>query len=169
MSRFLSAHLPPFVLHCVTISATTLGCAANTHLAPMDPSQRIETENGYRQHGEQLDVKAMGDALEREPDAGPHARRSKVVGTLAVALAGIGGGLIGWPLGEKAGGSENPHWGLAYAGAGAAVLSIPLLIWSVSSLSSAVDAHNRSVGTPATSRDAASSASLSGPRPLFSW
>ena len=71
MSRLVSAHLHSFVLRCVTVSATTLGCAANTYLARMDPLQRIETEDGYRQHGERLDVKAMGDALEHEQEAGP--------------------------------------------------------------------------------------------------
>jgi hypothetical protein len=50
--------------------------------------------------------------------------------------------------GRPIAGDSKPKWGLAYAGGGAILVSIPLILWGVSSFSSAVDAHNTRVGMP---------------------
>jgi hypothetical protein len=128
------------------------GCASRPTRA-MDPSLPIETDHGYRQRGEPLDQEDMKDQLSKEPSASSHMTRSRVLGVVGQLMAGAGGFLIGWPLGEHLHGDE-PHWNLAYAGAGMVVVSIPVVIWGVDSMNRAVDAHNRALVAPALSPSA---------------
>jgi hypothetical protein len=130
------------------------GCAPRPMRA-MDPSLPIETDRGYRQRGEPLDPKDMTDRLSEEPAAGPLVRRSRVLAIVTQGLATLGGGLIGWPLGTHLRGGD-PNWTLAYAGAGAIVVSVPVAVWSVDSMNDAVDAHNRALVAPARSPSAPS-------------
>jgi hypothetical protein len=112
----------------------------------MDINRPIDTEDGYQQDGRNLDTKDMLDRLEKEPESGPSVKRARALATLSIVLAGAGGALIGWPLGEAASGNPDPHWPLAYAGAGALALSIPVIVWEIDSVKSAVRAHNRKLG-----------------------
>lgn len=109
----------------------------------MDPYRRIETQHGYQQDGKAIDPEDMARKLEREPAAAPAVRRARTLGTIATVLAGVGGALVGWPLGQAAADNPHPTWPLAYVGGGAVVVSIPLAIWGASSMESAVEAHNR--------------------------
>ena len=131
---------------CILLPVGELGCAGGPKLAPMDPYQRIETERGYRQDGKVLDPDDMARTLEKEPAAAADVRRARTLATVATVLAAAGGALVGWPLGGGAADDPNPTWALAYAGAGAVVVSVPLLIWSGSSMANAVESHNRKVG-----------------------
>lgn len=127
-----------------------LGCAATPKLARMNPYVPIETENGYRQNGQPLDPKSMRDELAKEPESASHVSRAQALGTVATILAAAGGALAGWPLGEYGAGEPHPNWELAYVGSAAIVVSIPLVLWSVGSMNSAVRAHNRGLGADPT-------------------
>jgi hypothetical protein len=129
------------------------GCASRPTLRAMDPSLPIETDRGYRQRGEPLDPKDMTDKLSEEPAAGSLVRRSRALAIVTQVLATVGGGLIGWPLGTHLRGGD-PNWTLAYAGAGAIVVSIPIAVWSADSMNDAIDAHNRALVVPAPSPSA---------------
>lgn len=124
------------------------GCASGANLVPMDPNRPIETEHGYQQDGKNIDPDSMSDVLEREPHAAPALHRAQTLSPISIVLAGVGGALIGWPLGQKMGGDPHPTWGLAYAGAGTLALAIPLAIWAASSMKSAIEAHNRRFAGP---------------------
>jgi hypothetical protein len=119
------------------------GCAGPRKLARMDPALPIATAGGYSQHGQPLDGAHMVKQLEREPAAKPHVKRARALGIMANVLAATGGALIGWPIGQWGAGAAEPNWNLAYAGAGALAAGIGLAVWSVASMRSAVDAHNR--------------------------
>jgi len=121
---------------------------ARPDLVRMNVNRPIETEHGYQQDGHDLDSDDMIQKLKHERASSPAIERAQVLGVVAMILAGAGGGLVGWPLGEKAGGNPNPHWGLAYAGAGALVLSIPVVAFEIGSVDSAVAAHNHQFGAP---------------------
>ncbi len=131
------------------------GCASRPTPRAMDPSLPIDTEHGYRQRGEPLDQEDMMDKLSEDPAASSHVTRSRVLAVVSRVLAGAGGFMIGWPLGEDLRG-DDPNWSLAYAGAGVVVVSIPVVFWSVDSMNRAVDAHNRALVVPARSPSAPS-------------
>jgi hypothetical protein len=132
---------------CILLSVGELGCAGASKLAPMDPYRRIETERGYRQDGKVLDPDDMARKLEKEPAAAADVRRARTLGTIATVLGAAGGALVGWPLGEWAADDPHPTWPLAYAGAAALVISVPLVIWAGSSMETAVETHNREFGS----------------------
>lgn len=167
MSRL---HSRPEVTLFALCASLVFGCAGNQKLARMNSNLPIETEHGYQQGGSELDPKDMKDKLRTEPESASHVQRAEVLGMLAIVLAAAGGGLVGWPLGDKAAGEEHPNWELAYAGGGAIAVSIPLAIWSGDSLNRAVKAHNRSLNEPVAWRG---NACVAGTRPvgavLLSW
>jgi hypothetical protein len=107
----------------------------------MNPNQPVEIRDGYRQDGQRVEPESLLETLKSEPEAAPAVHRAQALATVATILAAVGGGLVGWPLGEAAGGSK-PHWALAGAGGGAIVVGIPLAIWADSSMQSAVRSHN---------------------------
>lgn len=63
----------------------------------------------------------------------------------ALILAGAGGALVGWPLGEAAGGNPDPHWVLAGVGGGVAAVGIALGYWADAVFDDAVKAHNERI------------------------
>lgn len=137
----------------------------------MDPSLPVETKDGYKQAGAPIDRDSMLEVLSSKPASADDAKRAKTLAFVSTVLAAAGGALIGYPLGQKLGG-EEPNWTLAYVGAGSAVASIPLAIWADSSVGSAVEAHNRSLGAqPDAARSNAGSRRLTNaaPQGLERW
>jgi len=57
-------------------------------------------------------------------------------------LAGVGGALIGWPVGQSIGGAEDVNWELAYVGGGIAVFGIILSVMAEKSYNKAVNCYN---------------------------
>jgi hypothetical protein len=129
----------------VALAIHGLGCVSPK---PMDPTRSIEVTRSFFGPRYMQDGKAVADAhmiewLEKEPEAAPYVSRSQTLALTAGLLSAAGGALIGWPLGQEMAGEREPLWPLAGAGAAAFALSIPLMIWGVSSMDSAVEAHNR--------------------------
>ncbi len=129
------------------LGTTTAGCAAGK-LAPMDPRARIDTQKGYRQDGKLLDRDSMLTELAHEPEAKPDVDKAKALATISLVLAGVGGALVGWQLGARAGG-DDVDWRIAAAGGATIAVALPLGFWSDSSVGAAVESHNRSLGSPA--------------------
>ena len=125
----------------LALALTELGCARQAKLMPMSPSEPVEIRDGYRQDGQRVAPDSLIRTLRSEPEAAPAVERAQTLATIATLLAGVGGALVGWPLGEASSGAK-PHWALAGAGGGAIVIGIPLAIWADSSMDAAVASHN---------------------------
>jgi hypothetical protein len=136
----------------LVFGVTGLGCANQAKLAPMDPSSPIETKGGYKQGGKPLARDSMLERLGEEPASESDIATAKTLAVMGQVLGAVGGALLGWPIGEKLGGVEKPHWGLAIAGGATIAVAVPLALWSDSKVSQAVDSHNRSLGKPAAER-----------------
>jgi hypothetical protein len=126
---------------------THVACASPPRPVKLDRTRLIQRDDGYQQDGKNLDVEDMVKKLSKEPAAAPHVSRSQALKTIVSILGGAGGGLIGWPIGGKLGGDDDPPWELAYVGVGTILLAIPLALWGDASLDSAVDAHNAALST----------------------
>lgn len=150
----------------VTIALTQVGCAAG--LSKMNPSQPIAIDTGffaarYKQDGNPLAVSDVADQLESNPETASDASRGRTLRVISSIVAGVGGALVGIPVGQAIVGEREPLWALAGAGGAAIAVSIPLAIWSDVSMDSAVEAHNRSVASvPQTA--ATEGAAAPGPR-----
>ena len=134
-----------------------LGCAPT--LPKMQPDRAVEIERGflgasYKQDGHPIDLNDMQEQISRDPEAGSYVSKSRTLGVISTVLAAAGGAMIGWPIGQKIGGHEDPKWELAYIGAGVAAISIPIGIWGASSLNSAVEAFNQHLPRPTEAQPA---------------
>ncbi|WP_437338553.1 hypothetical protein [Sorangium sp. So ce394] len=128
----------------VALALHGLGCAAPQR--KMDPSRPIELHTGffdvrYTQDGDA--ISGVQEWLAKEPEAAPHVSRAHALLLLGSLISAAGGLLIGVPLSQEITGERDPLWPLAGVGAAAIAVNIPLTIWSISSMDSAVEAHNR--------------------------
>lgn len=98
--------------------AMHMACAGAPPTAKMDRARLIHREDGYQQDGVALDPEDMAEKLSDEPEAAPHVTRAKTLSVIALVLASAGGALVGWPVGGKIGGDDDPAWELAYVGGG---------------------------------------------------
>lgn len=89
------------------------------------------------------------EQLAQEPASESDIATAKTLAVMGQVLGGVGGALLGWPIGEKLGGVEKPHWGLAIAGGATIAVALPLGFWADSKVSQAVESHNRSLEKPA--------------------
>lgn len=147
-TTMLETNHPLRTLLVGSLLSVQVACGAAPTLVKMDPSRPIERDDGYQQQGQTLDPEDMTAKLAEEPEAAPHVSRAKTLGVITMILGAAGGALVGWPVGSAIAGDSNPKWGLAVAGGGAILVSIPFVFWGVSSFNSAVDAHNTRVGAP---------------------
>ncbi len=92
--------------------------------------QQIETKkvfggHQFLQNGKSLKFSEMESMMKSNTEAYQLIKSAKTNNGMAMVLGGVGGALIGWPLGTAMGGGE-PNWTLAGIGAGLVVVSIPI-------------------------------------------
>ncbi len=114
-------------------------------------AQKIETKKifgGYTYFidGKKTSIKKLDLVMQSHSEAFDIMDRAKGNYSLASLISGIGGGLIGWPLGTKLAGKE-PNWNLALAGAGLIAVSIPLASSAHNKAKKAIDLYNSSIGS----------------------
>ncbi len=93
-------------------------------------AQKINSEKvfaGYKftQNGKPLKIKEVAKIVSGNMEARKLMRSAKSNIEMGTILSGIGGFLIGWPIGSAIGGGE-PNWLLAAGGVVAAGIGIPL-------------------------------------------
>jgi hypothetical protein len=132
------------------LSVAAAGCVSQPKMNAAAPIEKRSVFLGtsYQQNGKAIDPGDMLDKLEKEPEAADELAGYGAFATTAVILAGAGGALVGWPIGQAIGGEEDPLWVLAGVGGGLIAVSIPLAIVADNKVENAVDAHNRHVGAP---------------------
>ena len=123
-----------------------VGCA--TTGAKLDTREPIEKRSAflgtsYEQHGEKLDSSDLIDKLEDDPASSADVSAARAWSVVGIILAGAGGALVGWPLGQKLAGDDDPAWVLAGVGGGLFAVSIPFSVLAAGSFEDAVDAYNR--------------------------
>jgi hypothetical protein len=120
----------------------TSGCAPGTWY---DPALPIETQRAYTQRGRPLNREFLEKGLAKETYSAAAVHRAQRLRAMSTILGVVGAALVAWPVGEALGGSQAPHWTMAYAGGASLVVSVPINIWAEISFRSAVDAHNKGV------------------------
>lgn len=80
-------------------------------------------------------------------EAFKYADNADFLNAYASVLGGIGGGLIGWPLGAALAGGE-PMWGLAIAGVGTLSVGLVLDFFAKKNARRAVEVYNNGLKAP---------------------
>lgn len=101
-----------------------------------------------KQKGIILNQYELFDVLNEEYGSAVYVGRYKTKNAAVSVLAGIGGGLIGFPVGQAIGGGD-PMWVLAIAGAGVIAVAIPIGISAGKDIRKGIDIYNESLQTSA--------------------
>lgn len=132
----------------MALMLSSIGCAPMGRVSSHSPVD-IDTSFGlgprYMQDGQEVHGQALDIMLASKPESSSDIKIAKAMRVVSLLMAGVGGGLIGWPLGRSLAGERDPKWALAGVGAGLAVLSIPVSALGIYSTDNAVKAHNRSL------------------------
>ena len=79
----------------------------------------------FYQHGQVLRPKQMLNKMSGNQVAYDYMKKAKTNYDVAQVLGGIGGFMVGWPIGTAIGGGE-PNWTMAAIGGGIVLLALPL-------------------------------------------
>lgn len=103
---------------------------------------------GYQFYqGEQrLNVNQLVNTMKPNNQAYQQIKSAQSTYTLATIIGGVGGFMVGWPIGTALGGGE-PNWTIAGIGAGLIVVSIPISQSFNKKAKQAVETYNSGLQT----------------------
>jgi hypothetical protein len=112
--------------------------------------EMIKTFGGvkFSQSGRALRPRDVLQTMESNADAHEAFTKAKTNLDMATVFGGVGGFMIGWPLGTAIAGGD-PQWGLVAAGAGLALMSIPFSSYFKKHATNAVEIYNGDVSVRA--------------------
>ena len=79
----------------------------------------------FYQGDQRLNMNQLVNTMKTNDLAYQQIKSAQSTYTLASIIGGVGGGMVGWPIGIALGGGE-PNWTMAGIGAGLIVISIPI-------------------------------------------
>ena len=109
-----------------------------------DPIGYEKKAIGYKftRNGEKLKIGDLKDLLGEEPKAADELSTANSRMMTGMVIGGIGGGLVGWPIGASLGGGEDVNWNLAYAGGGLIAIRLFFATSADGHFRNAVDIYN---------------------------
>ena len=134
---------------CAVLCLVTMGIALCQGSGGKEPIQVEKKFAGYKFTYQGTEIKKASELrpiVQGVPEAVAAVDKSEAYNGGAMALAAVGGSLIGWPVGEAIGGSDDPKWVLAGAGAAVTTVAIVLGVQGVKQAKRAVDIYNVGVG-----------------------
>lgn len=99
----------------------------------------------YRQHDQKLSAAGLMEKLKENPAAFTEMKKARTNQAFSSVFSGIGGFMVGWPIGTAAGGGD-PNWTLAGIGAGLIVAAIPFEIAFSKRARNAINTYNSGLG-----------------------
>ncbi len=97
-------------------------------------------------NGNTLTTAEAENVIKANAEAYSYFKKAKTSTVFSNIIAGVGGALIGYPIGVAAAGGDAP-WILAGIGAGVIVADIPLIINSNKKFQKAIDIYNTSISS----------------------
>lgn len=91
---------------------------------------------------QQLTLTQLASIVQVNEEAYKQVIKAQTTNTISTIIGGIGGALMGYPLGTVLGGGKA-NWTMFGIGAGLAVISIPIFNKTVKQIVSSVDLYNR--------------------------
>ena len=136
-----------FIAAAVLVLFVTSLCFAqeDTEKAPIE----VEKKGlGYRYTYQEEPLKRLSDffpIVESSPEATSQLKKARTNRILGGTFAFTGGFMVGWPIGQAAGGAEDPNWALAGVGAGLITVGIIFGVRSDKQVREGVTLYNDSI------------------------
>jgi hypothetical protein len=112
------------------------------------PSDSITVKRGsFRYHDVTLKPVDMLRLMQPNEAAFKKMKASRTYNGFSTFFAGVGGFMIGYPLGQAIGGKKDPEWALLGIGVGAAGIAIPFAITSHKKAKEAAALYNAGLKT----------------------
>ncbi len=102
----------------------------------------------FIQDDKSLSWKELVNATESNYDANLLIKKARTHNTISDITGLIGGGLIGFPIGQSIS-DGDANWTLAYIGGGIALISIPFSFSAFNKVNKGIDDYNRSLNSNA--------------------
>lgn len=99
----------------------------------------------YRQNNQKLTPAELMETLKTNPAAYTEMKKARTNQTFSFIFSGVGGFMVGWPIGTAAGGGD-PNWTLAGIGAGLIVAAIPFEIAFSKRARNSINTYNSGLG-----------------------
>lgn len=99
----------------------------------------------YRQNDQKLSGADLMNKLKENPVALREMKKARTNQAFSTIFSGVGGFMIGWPLGTAAGGGDA-NWTMAGIGAGLIVAAIPFEIAFSKRARNAINTYNSGLG-----------------------
>lgn len=99
----------------------------------------------YRQNDQRLSAAGLMEKLKENPTAYSEMKKARTNQAFSAVFSGVGGFMVGWPIGAAAGGGEA-NWTLAGIGAGLIIAAIPFEIAFSKRARNAIHTYNSGLG-----------------------
>ena len=99
----------------------------------------------YRQNNQKLTPAELMETLKANPAAYAEMKKARTNQTFSSIFSGVGGFMVGWPIGTAAGGGDA-NWTLAGIGAGLIVAAIPFEIAFNKRARNSINTYNTGLG-----------------------
>ncbi len=114
-------------------------------------AQKIESKKvfggyQYTQSGNKMSMGDLSNTMKSNPESLKLINKAKSNNLLASIIGGVGGFMIGYPIGTAIGGGEA-NWTLAGIGAGLIVIGIPISSSANKNTKKAVDLYNSTLNS----------------------
>lgn len=132
----------------IIISLVTISYAFTFGQTSTDSISMKKVFGGYQfyQGDKRLNMNQLVNAMKPNEKAYNQIKSAQSTYTLATIIGGVGGFMVGWPIGTAIGGGE-PNWTMAGIGAGLIVVSIPISQKFNKQAKQAVDTFNSGLQT----------------------
>jgi hypothetical protein len=130
----------PLVL---VISLLAISFTSSFGQAATDSITIKQAFGGYKfyQGQKRLNMNQLANAMKPNEQAYQQIKSAQTTYTLATVIGGVGGFMVGWPMGAALAGGQ-PNWAMAGIGAGLIVVSIPITKSFNNKARQAVDTFN---------------------------
>lgn len=111
----------------IIISLLIVTCAFSFGQTPTDSISMKKAFGGYQfyQGKKRLNVNQLVNIMKPNGQAYNQIKSAQSTNTLATIIGGVGGFMVGWPIGAAVAGGK-PNWTMAGIGVGLIVVSIPI-------------------------------------------
>jgi len=130
----------------LTLFVSSISCTFGQTATDLISMKKVFGGYQFYQGKQRLNMNQLVNTMKPNDQAYQQIKSAQSSYTLATIIGGVGGFMVGWPIGTALGGGE-PNWTMAGIGAGLIVVSIPITQSFNKKAKQAVETYNGGLRT----------------------